>query len=135
MKYILAMSLLLAANSVMANVVIKNPSSRDCLQMALYKEARGESLVTMRAVADVVLNRARKNRVTICETIKAKGQFPWAKNGIKKVTDKKFLTSYFKVVNMKPIVSQDVIYFNHRKHKWAGSHRKIGNLYFSKEKK
>lgn len=135
MKLILAISLLLAANSAMANAVIKNPTSRDCLQMALYKEARGESLVTMRAVADVVLNRARKNNVTICETILERGQFPYAKKGIKKITDKQFLTKYFKVLTMKPVVSQDVIYFNHRKHKWAGSHRKIGNLYFSKEKK
>lgn len=32
MKHILVISLLLAANSAMANGVIKNPSSRDCLQ-------------------------------------------------------------------------------------------------------
>ena len=135
MKHILSISLLLAANSAMANAVIKNPSSRDCLQYTLYRESRGESLVTMRAVADVVLNRSRKNRVTICETILERGQFPYAAKGIKKVTDKKFLTSYFKVITMKPVVSHDVLYFNHRKHKWAGSHRKIGNLYFSKDKK
>lgn len=135
MKHILAISLLLTANSAMANVVIKNPSSRDCLQYTLYREARGESLVTMRAVADVVLNRSRKKRVTICETILERGQFPWAVRGIKRVGDEKFLTKYFKVITMKPVVPHDVIYFNHRKHKWAGSHRKIGNLYFSKEKK
>lgn len=135
MKHILAISLLLAANSVMANVVIKNPSSRDCLQYTLYREARGESLVTMRAVADVVLNRSRKNRVTICETILAKGQFPWAVRGIKKVGDEKFLTKYFKVITMEPVVTSDVIYFNHRKHKWATGHIRIGGLIFSKEKR
>ena len=134
MKHILAISLLLAANSVMANVVIKNPSSRDCLQYTLYRESRGESLVTMRAVADVVLNRSRKNNVTICETILAKGQFPWAVRGIKKVVDEKFLTSYFKVLKMEPVVSHNVLYFNRKKHEWAGSHRTIGNLVFSKEK-
>ena len=135
MKHILAVSLLIAANSAMANVVIKNPTSRDCLQYTLYRESRGESLVTMRAVADVVLNRARKNRVTICETILAKGQFPYASKGIKKVSDNEFLTKYFKVITMKPVVSQDVIYFNHRKHKWATGHIRIGGLIFSKEKK
>lgn len=135
MKQMLVISLLLVANSAMANVVIKKPSSRDCLQYTLYRESRGESLVTMRAVADVVLNRSRKNRVTICETILAKGQFPYASKGIKKVTDKQFLTSYFKVITMKPVVSSDVIYFNHRKHKWAAEHIRIGGLVFSKEKK
>ena len=135
MKQILVISLLFVANSAVANVVIKNPSSRDCLQYTLYRESRGESLVTMRAVADVVLNRARKNNATICETILERGQFPYASKGIKKITDKKFLTSYFKVVNMKPVVSHDVIYFNHRKHKWATSHIRIGGLIFSKEKK
>lgn len=135
MKYLLAISLLLAANSVMANVVIKNPSSRDCLQYTLYRESRGESLVTMRSVADVVLNRSKRNRVTICETILERGQFPWAKKGIKKITDKQFLTKYFKVITMKPVVSHDVIYFNHRKHKWATGHIRIGGLIFSKEKK
>lgn len=135
MKHILVISLLIAANSAMANVVIKNPTSRDCLQYTLYRESRGESLVTMRAVADVVLNRSRKNRVTICETILERGQFPYAKKGIKKITDKVFLTKYFKVITMKPVVSHDVIYFNHRKHKWATSHTRIGGLIFSKEKK
>lgn len=135
MKHILAISLLLAANSAMANVVIKNPSSRDCLQYTLYREARGESLVTMRAVADVVLNRGKAKKLSICETILAKGQFPYTKKGIKRITDKKFLTSYFKVITMKPVVSHDVIYFNHKKHKWATSHIRIGGLIFSKEKK
>lgn len=88
----------------------------------------------MRAVADVVLNRSRKNRVTICETILARGQFPYASKGIKKITDKQFLTKYFKVITMKPVVPSDVIYFNHRKHKWATSHIRIGGLIFSKEK-
>ena len=134
MKYILAMSLLLAANSAMANIIHK-PSSRDCLQYTLYRESRGESLVTMRAVADVVLNRSRKNNVTICETILAKGQFPYARHGIKRVTDKEFLTKYFKVVRMEPVVPHDVIYFNAKRHKWATSHIRIGGLTFSKEKK
>ena len=134
MKYVLAMSLLLAANFAVANI-IDHPTSRDCLQYTLYRESRGESLVTMRAVADVVLNRSRKNRVTICETILERGQFPYARHGIKRVTDKKFLTQYFKVIKMSVILPDSYIYFNHRKHKWAAEHRKIGNLTFSKEKK
>lgn len=134
MKRILVISLLLAANSAMANIILK-PSTRECLQYTLYRESRGESLVTMRAVADVVLNRARKNRVTICETIKAKGQFPWARHGIRRVTDKKFLTQYFKVIKMSPILADDFLYFNHKKHEWATSHTRIGGLIFSKEKK
>lgn len=134
MKYILAITLLITANSAMANV-IKKPSNRECLQYTLYRESRGESLVTMRAVADVVLNRARKNSVTICETILERGQFPWARHGIKRVTDKEFLTKYFKVIRMSATLPDSYIYFNHKKHKWATGHRKIGNLTFSKEKK
>jgi len=134
MKHILAIFLLLVSSCTMANM-IKNPTNRECLQYTLYRESRGESLVTMRAVADVVLNRARKNSVTICETILAKGQFPYARHGIKRVRDRKFLTQYFKVIRMSAIFPDSYIYFNTRKHKWATGHIRIGGLIFSKEKK
>lgn len=134
MKYILAMSLLLAANSAMANIIHK-PTSRDCLQYTLYREARGESLVTMRAVADVVLNRSRKNKVTICETILEPGQFPYARHGIKKVTDKKFLTMFMNAYTMKPVLTdKNYLFFNTKKFKWCGKTRKVQKMYFCKLK-
>lgn len=132
MKHILAIFLLLLlANSAMANI-IDYPTSRDCLQYTLYRESRGESLETMRAVADVVLNRARKNKVTICETILAKGQFPYAKKGIKKVTDKQFLRVYYKVIKSQSILPNSYLYFNHKPHNFGKKTLRIGNLYFSK---
>jgi spore germination cell wall hydrolase CwlJ-like protein len=136
MKYVLAISLLLAANSAMANV-IKSPTDIQILQYVTYREARGEPVETIRAVLDVVNNRARKNRETIYVTIYKPNQFPYIKRtGIRKVKDKSFLTKFWKAYNMKPILSSEAIYFNHykSKHKWADKHKRVGNLIFSREK-
>jgi spore germination cell wall hydrolase CwlJ-like protein len=48
-----------------------------CIAVAVYFEARGESMLGQRAVAEVILNRVADPRwpETACEVIKQKNQF------------------------------------------------------------
>ncbi len=46
-----------------------------CLSMAVYHESRGEPIKGQYAVAEVVLNRADKRNLDVCEVIYEKGQF------------------------------------------------------------
>lgn len=130
---------IISASSVAAikHYAIKNPTDIQILQYVTYRESRGESVETIRAVLDVVNNRARKNRVTIRETIFKVGAFPYIKRtGIRKVKDKEFLTKFWKAYNMKPVLTSEALYFNDykSKHKWADKHKRVGNLVFSREK-
>jgi spore germination cell wall hydrolase CwlJ-like protein len=124
-----------SASSVAA--IVKKPTDMQILQYVAYREARGESVETIRAVLDVVNNRARKNRETIYVTIHKPNQFPYIqRTGIRKVNDKQFLKKFWKAYNMKPVLTSEAIFFNHykSKHKWADKHKRVGNLIFSREK-
>lgn len=50
-----------------------------CLSLAIYQEARGESLQGMRAVGHVIMNRTRDRRFpsTICGAVWQRSQFSW----------------------------------------------------------
>ena len=111
---------------------IHSPTEQQALVYVAYREARGESVETIRAVLDVVSNRHSHFNETIVETIFRKGAFPYiAKSGIRVVNDKKFLQKYRKAVRMKNILGKRYIYFNHKPFKkWGRNTRKIGKMYF-----
>lgn len=48
-----------------------------CMLDNVWHEARGESINGMRAVALVVMNRAKRQHISLCETIYKDGQFSW----------------------------------------------------------
>ena len=48
---------------------------KKCLQAVILAEARGTDRRTMQAVADVVVNRARKQKTSVCKVVKQPGQF------------------------------------------------------------
>jgi spore germination cell wall hydrolase CwlJ-like protein len=48
-----------------------------CLALTVFQEARGEPIIGQRAVATVVVNRARIRNTTICDAVLEKGQFSW----------------------------------------------------------
>lgn len=48
-----------------------------CLALTVFQEARGEPLLGQRAVATVVLNRARIRSMDACEVLIERGQFSW----------------------------------------------------------
>ena len=130
MKHILAISLLLAANFAMAKCVDEPAKA-----FMLWKEARNQPIEAQRAVLDVLHHRMLKSRLTACKELMKPSQYPYMKHGVKPVS-KEWLVHYRQVRKMPKVLKDDgYIFFNHRKHKWAGSHKKIGNLYFSKEKK
>ncbi|WBU87722.1 hypothetical protein [Escherichia phage EP_H11] len=52
-------------------------TSADCVAMAVYYEARGESERGQLAVAHVVLNRAKKYGISPCKVVKNRNTFPW----------------------------------------------------------
>ena len=66
-----------AAPSQPAAAIVSNGHSRAlfCVAQAVYHESRGEPVAGQRAVADVVMNRARRARSTPCAVVDAPGQF------------------------------------------------------------
>lgn len=107
-------------------------TDEQCLRYAVYREARGESVKAMRGVYDVILNRAKLYGKTACQVLKQRGQFPYMRKGkVKKVVDRSFDSMYNVVLKMEAVLSERYIYFNHHKHPWGKSTRKIGKLYFS----
>ena len=51
--------------------------AQECLSRMIYHEARGESVAGQRAVAEVIVNRAKSGRFprTICGVVRQPGQF------------------------------------------------------------
>jgi N-acetylmuramoyl-L-alanine amidase len=58
-------------------------AQHECLAVAVYFEAKGESLQGQLAVAEVVLNRARSGRFpsTVCGVVKQRAQFSFVRGG------------------------------------------------------
>jgi len=46
-----------------------------CLALTVHFESRGEPIKGQYAVAEVVMNRAEKRNLTVCQVVKQKGQF------------------------------------------------------------
>lgn len=53
----------------------KKQDNNECIRQTIWAEARGESILGQRAVAHVILNRARKSNKTVCSIVKQRGQF------------------------------------------------------------
>lgn len=54
------------------------------MSLALYHEARSEPIETQVAIANVIMNRSKKDKKTVCEVTKAPGQFSWMKDAKKR---------------------------------------------------
>lgn len=67
-----------------------------CLAVALYHEARGESINGQRAVADVIINRAIQSGKSVCKVIKTRGQFSWDTSKVHQAYPKKIDTQHEK---------------------------------------
>lgn len=124
MKWLLLV-LLLTATPVLAK------TEKECASYMLWKESRGESKRTARAVLDVYENRQAAWGLSGCQVLRQKGQYPYMrKRGVKKLDFAADLR-YTVVSEMWPVLSKDYLYFNHRRHPWGKATKKIGNLYFS----
>lgn len=56
-----------------------------CLALNIYHEARGEPHNGQLAVAHVTINRAKKNKTTICKEVYRKNQFSWTRKKMIKI--------------------------------------------------
>lgn len=124
------MKVLVAVLLCLLSVLAQAQTNEACLKWALWKEARGEGIVTQRAVLDVIEARMEKSGKNACRVLRAKQQFPYFKYGVKKV-DFQFSVRYTVVTRMQRVVSKDYLFFNHYRHPWGKSTKKVGNLYFS----
>lgn len=76
----------------MTAIVIENAphidtSAFECIANNAYHEARGEKIIGMIAVTQVVLNRANKGKMSVCEVVYKPYQFSWTANKLLKKVD------------------------------------------------
>lgn len=74
-----------------------------CLALTVFQEARGEPVAGQRAVATVVLNRARIRNMSECDVVLEKGQFSWKPSTYINATRKGHKKEYRIARNMLPL--------------------------------
>ena len=85
--------------------------SASCIALVLYMEARSESFLTQSQVAYVVMNRAAKEKLTVCASIKKPRSYSWMWDGKNTPVDREWIR---KTVN-KPLERNLIgnrLYFN-----------------------
>lgn len=116
-------------------------TSKECLASAIFHEARGEPIEGQRAVAHVILNRAKYEHKSICAIIKAHKQFSFVHRGVVPHAPKEWLVravSAIKAYSLKD-ESRGATFFIHQRVKPLWSRRKrlvahIGKHKFYREK-
>lgn len=131
----LAMSLLCGYS--FAGSATHSPETH-CKALTVYKEAGGESLVAQRAVLDVLETRIKLSRSSCKKEVSLLRQFSWHHAGVPLKAKQSMLTTYEKIVKMKPVM-QGATHFHHIKSnpKWAkkmGYVGRLGNHYFYRAK-
>lgn len=104
----------------------------------IWFEARGEPLEAQRGVLDVAINRARVKSQTICEVLKAPGQFQWTKHHDPTVVDSRKLALLESVKSKRKILTAEKFFYSLRHAPmWAHNMtcRVIGKTTFCKEKR
>jgi spore germination cell wall hydrolase CwlJ-like protein len=107
--------LLLALMLVSAQQHSAVASDEVCTKAAVFAEARGESLKGMRAVQQVVINRARRQGVSPCRVVKSPHQFSFYKRGMNLTKlgkdDSQFLTRFHKARRMRAVLTEDYTHY------------------------
>lgn len=108
-----------------------------CKAITIQKEASGEGLLGMRAVLDTLETRIHMNNSSCIKEISLPGQWSWYKKGISLKATQKQLTTYNKVVNMKPVVRATHFHLTFVHPKWVRKMKfvkKIGKHLFYLER-
>ena len=109
-----------------------------CIAVTLTKEAATEGLLGKRAVFDTIITRMKESGKTACQVIMQPNQFSWTKGiGTFPSPSKKELTTYSKVVNMKPVVRATHFHLTSVHPKWVRKMKfvkKIGKHLFYLER-
>ncbi len=112
---------------------VRASTEHECMRYMLWKESRGEGILTARAVYDVAINRSKKLHKNLCETLRQPGAYPYMKFGVKRV-DLRQQIRYDVVRNMQRVVPESVLYFNDSPPSYGKPYKRIGKLWFNKEK-
>jgi N-acetylmuramoyl-L-alanine amidase len=103
-----------------------------CVAIAIYEEARGESELGKKAIAHVIYNRAKHRELTPCQVIRQPGQFSFK---IKKSYKGRTWDSVYRIAQNPGIDPTAGAYFFHNKRVKPGWHLKKtaiigGHLFF-----
>ena len=97
-----------------------------CLYSAVYHEAKGEPSIGKKAVMEVVLNRAKNRKQSICDVVKSPHQFSWYSPKISLKVNVNVLTEYNTVARMGTVVEDSTEYFHSvGKPSWARGMRLV----------
>lgn len=136
-SFLLAALLTLTGTAVAQTLAGKD---RACAAIAVFKESNTESLVGSRAVLDVIFNRAKKAKKSICAIIKEKAQFSFVRKRMSWKPSQEMLERFAVVEKMKRVFGEDVLWFHNREirqPKWARKMKMlmvIGQHKFYKER-
>ncbi len=85
----------------------------------------------------MLTNRAKRDKMSICDVAKAKGQFNSYKGSM--IVTKEMLDNFVQVVMMEPILSDSVYFHDTSTVPWwarkMSREKKVGNFIFYKERK
>lgn len=89
-------------------------SEKSCLASAIHYESRGESLKGQRAILDVVLSRSRTSGKSLCQVVKAKGQFSFVSKQTKWLSEGASDMIIWRTFEAESVVG-DAEYFTHKR--------------------
>lgn len=105
-----------------------------CLALTIFHESRGEPIEGQYAVAEVVLNRAEKRNLEVCEVIYQKGQFQnahkWKVPSHDNSSWQRSLIVANDILKNKTNYTNGATFFKVKKLKKHGKHIVIGNHAF-----
>ena len=114
----------------------------ECMASAMYHEARGEGEHGMLAVAHTILNRSRKSHLSVCQTIRKRGQFSFVKRGVLPHAPREYSLLAMQAIRgynrgMDSSKGATFFVFHKRKPKWLKGMKRtvrVGSHNFFKEK-
>lgn len=111
---------------IFISALLTSHANTNCVAYALHREASNQSRIVKRAVLDVIENRAKIKRMSMCAVLQQKGQFPYK---IKHPT-KQMLHEYYVVHKMNHVLSDKYLFFNTIPFKFGKKTKKLGDMYF-----
>jgi len=113
-------------------------SEIDCLAQNIFMEAQGESYMGKMAVAHVTINRAHKERTTICRSLQRPGSYFWVTRGTggawhrARATEKDQIREVARTAIERPYtdLTNGATHFHHRRLRmgWTRQMERVGTI-------
>ena len=107
----------------------KAVSDLSCVVVALHRECSGCSLKGAKGVLEVVENRARIDKKSLCKVVRSSA-FPWSRKQHSWKFTEEMLTRYFEVRMIEPVVGKMAYYFNTTRMPYGTYCCKVEDHYF-----